>query len=149
VQKVVTLKSPVLTIFSLYINDLNNAVNYQPRLFAVDTSLIDRAPNPLIFQHYIEKELEKLHNWCCANKLTIHPNKSNVLIILPKLKNIDNFQLIINCARTPIHIVENAKYLGVIIDNRLEFQQHIRTIEGKLVHTVGTLYKLKISFHNL
>jgi len=75
----------------------------------------------LILQHYIEKALEKLQNWCCANKLTINPNKSNVLIIPPKLRDIDNVQLIINCAGTPIHIVENARYLGVIIDNRLKF----------------------------
>ena len=70
--------------FVVYINDLNNALNSIPRLFADDTCLIVQSLDPKLLQNEMNTELEKLHLWCCANKPTIYPIKSNILIIPPK-----------------------------------------------------------------
>ena len=45
-----------------------------------------------------------------------------------------------------INIVDSAKYLGVVIDNELNFKQHIKIMEGKVALSVGILFKLKLFF---
>ena len=64
-------------LFLQYINDLHSFTNILPRLFADDTCLIINSCN--------EKLLEtEMNNWCCANKLSLNPKKSNYVIISPK-----------------------------------------------------------------
>ena len=42
-----------------------------------------------------------------------------------------------------IFSVKSAKYLGVIIDNRINFYDHIKVLECKIARSVGILTKLK------
>ena len=44
------------------------------------------------------------------------------------------------------NIVDSAKYLGVVIDNELNFKQHIKILEGKVARSVGILSKLRHFF---
>ena len=87
-------------------------------------------------------ELKKLHNWCNANKLTINPSKSTAILISPKPNTlITNANITIN--NSSITISKTAKYLGVMIDSKLNFQNHIKIIESKLSRGIGILYRLK------
>ena len=72
-------------LFLIYINDLPNAVNCIPRLFADDTCLISRNFNLFKLESDINEDLVKIYKWCLANKVTINPVKSSALIIPPKI----------------------------------------------------------------
>ena len=85
-----------------------------------------------ILQGIINKELKNLNIWCCANKLTVNPSKSNVLVIFPKLIHDFTEQLTVSCDSFQIYSVKSAKYLGVIIDNRINFYEHIKVLNVKL-----------------
>ena len=130
-------------LFLIYVNDLQNAVDCTPRLFADDTCFIFQASNPLILQGIINKELKNLNIWCCANKLTVNPSKSNVLVISPKLIHDFTEQLTVSYDTFQICSVKSVKYLGVIIDNRINFYEHIKVLECKIARSVGILTKLK------
>ena len=132
--------------FLVYINDLNFALKKQPRLFADDTCFIVKGLNPKQLQIKINSELQNLHQWCCVNKLSINPSKTNIIIIPPKQTNttIPHFHLTSN--GSAINIVDRAKYLEVVIDNELNFKQHIKIMEGKVARSVGILSKLKHFF---
>ena len=115
----------------LYINDMPTAIETPPRLFADDTCLIINHENVSTLQDKMNMELKKLHNWCNVNKLTINPSKSTAILISPKLNTqITNVNITID--NSPITISETAKYLGVMIDSKLNFQNHIKIIESKL-----------------
>ena len=45
-------------------------------------------------------------------------------------------------------VVSIAKYLGVIFDNKLEFQERIKILENKEGRAVGILTKLRYIFPN-
>ena len=45
-----------------------------------------------------------------------------------------------------INIVDSAKYLGVVVNNKDNFKQHIEIIEGKVARSVEILSKLKHLF---
>ena len=70
-------------------------------------------------------ELKKLHNWCNANKLTMNPSKSISSKLNTQITNVN-----ITIDNSPITISETAKYLGVMIDSKLNFQNHIKIIES-------------------
>ena len=78
-----TIFGPLL--YLLYVNDMPQAVNCMPILFANNTCLIFIVPNLASLTTITNKELQNLSIWFHSNKLTVNPSKSNFLIILPKL----------------------------------------------------------------
>ena len=88
--------------------------------------------------------MKNLNIWCCANKLTVNLSKSNVLVISPKLIHDFTEQLTVCYNSFQILSVKSAKYLGVIIiDNKINFYEHIKVLECKIARSVGILTKLK------
>ena len=130
-------------LFLICVNDLQNAVECTPRLFADDTCLIFQASNSCILQGVTNKKLKNLNISCCANKLIVNPSKSNVLVISPKLIHDFTEQLIVSYNSSQIYSVKSTKYLRVIIDNRINFYEHIKALECKIARFVGILTKLK------
>ena len=49
----------------------------------------------------------------------------------------------LSCAAGSIKVVSSAKYLNAFIDDKLNFQEHIRHLERKVSRSVGILSKLK------
>ena len=64
------------------------------------------------------------------------------MIIFTKLNSL-TLQLNVNCSAWSIKFTTNVKYLGVIIDNKLNFKDHINLVETKISRSVGILEKLK------
>ena len=86
--------------------------------------------------------------WCVANKLQINPSKP-VLICLPFKIN-DSFPER-EIAYDNVILTRNnsLKYLGIIIDGKLNFQLHLKMIENKLARSVGILSKVCFLFPSL
>ena len=60
--------------------------------------------------------------WTKANKITINPQKSSVLIIPPKITDlIPDIKVFFNNVLVSIH--ESVRYLGITIDARLNFDK--------------------------
>ena len=128
--------------FLLYINNIPNNVNCTPRLFADDTYLLMGAPSINILENQLEDKLNNICNWISANNLTPNFKKSQILNISPSLKSL-NVVLNIQSSAGEIKTVYKARYLGIIFDNRLNFHEHIKTLEAKIARSVGILNKLK------
>ena len=100
-------------LFLLYINDLNNSVNFFPRLFADDTCLLIDSPNLTSLETEMNKDLENIYGWCIANKLSWNPSKSNHLIISSK-QNIRSPHFTLFIHKLSILSYNKAKYSGVL-----------------------------------
>ena len=59
-------------LFLLFINDLPNSCNLNSWLFADDTALGVSSDNFFDLQSYVNREVQKVHKWLLANKLSIH-----------------------------------------------------------------------------
>ena len=77
-----------------------------------------------------------------ANNTTLNTSNSNRLIINPK-RNAPQYELSINSKACTIQSVDQAKYLGVILDCNLYFRHQLKSLETKIARAVGILYKLK------
>ena len=130
------------SLFLIYINDIPNALTSPPRLFADDTCLVIHAANPRTLQEKINIELLNVHKWTKANKITLNPKKSSALIVPPKTTlPVPAIDLIFD--NNVITISDSAKYLGITIDARLNFDEQINSISNKIARSVGVLSKLK------
>ena len=129
----------------MYINDLPNAPSCQPRLFADDTCFIVKnyALNELEIK--CKSELRNLNRWCCANELQTNSEKSEAIIVSPKL-NTPQPEINLLCNTANISLNDSCKYLGVILDNKLNFQLHIFSLEKRVSRSVGSLSKLRFLF---
>ena len=94
-------------------------------------------------ENTLNAELHHLHLRCSVNKLSVNPAKTNIVIIPSKRTKASISLLNLSSNETPVNLVISAKYLGVIIDNELNFHQQIKVMEGKGGRSVGILNKLK------
>jgi hypothetical protein len=84
-------------------------------------------------------DLEEIRNWMSRNKLAVKVRKSNFIAF----GNTESPDLNINFGSQSLNLVSKVKYLGVWIDNRLKFRDHIDFLIKKCSAIVGILYKLK------
>ena len=117
---------------TLYINDLHNSLESKPRLFADDTCLLVKGSNFEQLEINLNAQLHNLHLWCNVNKLFVNPAKTNILIIPPKQIKAPISHLNLSSNGTPVNIVSCAKYVRVIIYNKLNFHEQIKVMEGKV-----------------
>ena len=130
-------------LFIIYINDLHfKLLCSTVQLFADDTCLLLSNICKKTLQDEAKTELENLHLWMDANKLTLNLSKSNVMLINSKLRDKGKFDNI-KTKKSEICITSTVKYLGIYIDEELNFKYHITSIVAKISRGVGILYKIK------
>ena len=84
----------------------------------------------------------RLKDWCNANKIQINSQKSFILPISPKL-NVPSLNLNLPYGNSKINSSQICKYLGVLLDDKLNFKPHILQLEAKLAKAVGIFSKLR------
>ena len=125
-------------LFILYVNDLCNISDRAKCfLFADDTNLL--CSNTNIHQLFatVAPVLDNMCTWFAVNKLSLNVSKTCYMLFRSNVQ-ID-LDLYINGAR--IETVEVVKFLGVIIDEQLNWKAHIASIKCKLSKTTAILYK--------
>lgn len=129
-------------LFLLYINDLGNCLQSSNiRMFADDTLIYIISDNLEIAQKLITDDLNRIYIKLCQNKLKLNTNKSNVLII--SNSKIDKTKVNIDIGGQTLKIVEEVKYLGVIIDEKLKFDKNVNYICRKIGQKVNVLNRLR------
>ena len=126
-------------LFLVYINDLPLYTSLKVRLFADDACLSYENENPQIIEEVVNRELGKVNEWLLDNKLFLNFSKSTYLIFTNKRLQ-HNFSIKLN--HIEIKQSNYTKYLGITIDNKLTWQQHIMNLKSKLARNNYTLYKL-------
>ena len=132
-----TVLGPLL--FLVYINDISDGLSPGTiiRLFA-DDSLIYRIIESIKDAEILQKDLTALETWAKLNKMEFHPGKCQVLRITNKLIEntiLKNYTIY----NVTLAIVESAKYLGVIIDNKLDWSAQISAACRKSSSTLAFL----------
>ena len=145
-------------LFLLYINDLHSSVrDAKTYHFADNTSVILSSTFLEIFSKQINKDLLNLSNWLKANKLSLNVKKTELVIFRSKKLKIDSsFKFKLNGKR--LVPTKSVKYLGVLLDEHLHWNEQISQVKMKLNRAIGILSKLrynanlsvlKIIYHSL
>ena len=98
-------------LFLLYINDLPNATDSLPRLFANDTCLILSHPSfAQLEKKNINQDLANVSTRAKTNKLTTNPTKSHLLVVSPYL-NKPSPDALITLDSSFLKVEKSIKYL--------------------------------------
>ena len=133
-------------LFILYINDLKNVSKLiDPIMFADDTNLFTSHKDVRTLINITNNELKKLNDWFTANKLSLNTKKTqfslfhkstmkdSIPLKIPKLTI--NDKEITRC--------QSVKFLGVLLDENINWKDHISTVENKISKNIGLLYRAR------
>ena len=129
-------------LFLIYINDLPNAA---PSLFSIlyadDTDMFMSSKDFSELQNVVNENLASISDWLQANRLSINVKKTNIMIWTPKSKSLPNID--IKMDGQSIDVVNEIKFLGVILDDKLSWSKHIQYISNKVSKGIGIIKKLR------
>ena len=134
-------------LFLIYVNDIQHAFTHaSPKLFADDINLFIFHKDLKTLYSLANTELESLNTWLLANKLSlsIGENKdTKYTLFSPKsYPDIDKLPfLYISGQLVPYTTV--IKYLGVHLDHKLTFKDHIDKLKEKINKYVGIFYHIR------
>ena len=129
-------------LFLIYINDLPMVCKHaRAIMFADDTNIFLSNSNIDDLQDLVNEELSHLAAWLKINKLSLNLKKTHYMVFTNKRSPASTIKLEINNER----IVETCKtkFLGVIIDNKLTWKEHINYISGKIARGIGIITKAR------
>ena len=116
-------------LFLIYINDLPEGLSSNTKIFADDTSIFSNSSDPEISYRELTDDLMKIKNWAYQWKMSFNPEPSkqaqevifsHKLIQLPhQLLNFNDYQ---------VNQVTNQKHLGLILDCKLNFDNHFQAL---------------------
>ena len=104
---------------------------FEYTLFADDTSLFSQEKNLLDLNTKINSGLIDVSDWLIANKLTLNVDKSNLLLFKPNRSD-DCADFSISLDGKELRRKTFVKYLGVRIDDHLQWNEQIAYVNLKL-----------------
>ena len=133
-------------------NDIKEACKtFIPILYADDTGLVsllcsfyeDDKLNICEISRNINDELSCVQEWLNVNKLSLNVSKTKYMIFHHRQRKIDEFIPDIRINDSPIERVTDFNFLGLQIDQHLNWNAHIQKCSNKISRTLGVMNRLK------
>ena len=129
-------------LFIMYINDLPLCSEFKTILYADDTYL-SLSHSSLSLQSMLNNELLKVRDWMSLNKLSINYAKSIYLLTGKKIQSNLAEDFLVRLGNHQIKREQSVKYLGVIVDEKLNWSSHLKQTETKLAFASSVIYKTR------
>ena len=130
--------------FLIYINDISIDLESDVKLFADDTSLFSVVFDPISSANILNRDLAKISNWAHQWKMSFNPDltKQAKEVIFSRKHNIVNHpDLEFNNMKVERSAVQ--KHLGLLLDEKLTFKDHIKLVIEKATKGIHVLRKLR------
>ena len=131
-------------MFLIYINDLSDGLQCNPKLFADDTSLFATVHNIKKATNDLNNDLTKITKWAFQWKMSFNPDISK-----------QAHEVIFSCKRSvpshppltfnniPVARTNSQKHLGMQLDKKLNFEEQLKKVESNVNKTIGIIRKLQ------
>lgn len=131
-------------LFSAYINDVTSVLKFcTPHLYADDLQIYLSGPLDQLTRRTAEinSDLSSISGWAIENKLKLNPCKSQALTISSEAIDIVKPHIELNGEVVPFF--RKVRNLGIIMNERLDWDSHIESICGKVYGALRTLRTAK------
>ena len=133
-------------LFNVYMNDITNACNeVKIVMYADDTNVFCMSKSLNSLYSIMNKELNNLQKWFSANKLTLNISKTKYILFHRRQKVIDQPLPNLKIYGMIIEKVPVIKFLGIFIDEHLEWKQHLQYVTDKISKYVPLFYRIRKS----
>ena len=137
-------------LFIMYTSDMTDITKHNKVIvYADDTTVLVSGKNLIETKQHSNDILDRFYKYFTSNKLSINPSKTKFMIHKPttrqKMQNNmhDTKNIKLTMDDTPLKQVNSIKFLGVMINERLNWECHKQLIYSKVSKTIGLLYKCK------
>ena len=131
-------------LFLIYINDLSEGLTTNAKLFADDVSLFSVVDNINLSATNLNSDLSKINAWANQWKMTFNPDPNKQVqevIFSREIRKTSHPPLTFN--NNSVKQVQFQKHLGVYLDSRLDFREHLENMFNKINKTISLLRKLQ------
>lgn len=109
--------------------------------FADDTVLVYSGTNELILNEEINIDLKKYNQWLYFNKLKINIDKTKFLLFKQKNKIVREMAIKMN--DLVLERVASVRYLGLMVDDRLNWREHVTKLTEKILSMIPYIFKIR------
>ena len=131
-------------LFLIYINDLSDGLQCNPKLFADDTSLFSTVYNINEVTDNLNNDIVKITQWAYQWKMSFNPDiskQAHEVLFSRKRSIVSHPPLTFN--NIPVALTNSQKHLGMQLDSKLNFEEHLSKVESKVNKTIGIIRKLQ------
>lgn len=130
-------------LFLIYINDITNASSIPNLiLFADDTNLIFENKDLSLLVKNVNDEINLIAEWFKSNMLSLNIEKTKWIHFLKKTQT-NNVPISVKIDGIEISQVKSINFLGITIQNNLQWEEHIAIKANKIAKVNSILYRLK------
>ena len=131
-------------LFLIYINDIANCSKIgKIRIFADDTSAFVEGTKVNEVISNSEILMNDLNNWFKSNKLTLSTNKSCFILFRSAHTRLNEIPSVLNFGDSHINRENSVKYLGITLDENLNWNEHVQQVCKSLKSCFGTFYNVR------
>ena len=129
-------------MFLLYINDIVNVSdNCKYVIFADDTTLIFIDKSIQSLQNKLHQGIKLIKQWITYNKLLLNISKTNLVYFKSRSDSSELPPVVVD--NENIEQVKHTKFLGVMVDEHLNWKQQINSVTLKLSKASGILHRIR------
>ena len=128
------------TLFLCYINDMSVALRCRLALYADDSALMASGPDSKAVADFLSEQLSQCSAWLIDNRLSLHVGKTECILFGTHQK-LKGREFLVTCGGALVKRVFSVKYLGVYLDQNLNFREHAVTILKKATGKLYFLYR--------
>ena len=133
-------------LFLIYINDLPDNIQSTCKIFADDTSLFSHVFDKYKSQSELNNDLQSLNNWAFQWKMQFNPDpkkQAQEVYFSKKSNNKSSLPVTFNNAKVVTYCTH--KHLGLLLDKRLSFNDHIQSKMNKCYKMIGVIKSLSVN----
>lgn len=125
-------------LFIIYINDMPKVTSHPMSLFADDSTVTINSTNAQTYNDEITKTITSIAQWLDNNNLKINIEKTKLMMFSQR----SNTNMSIHYDSQRIAQVKTSKFLGLIIDDKLDWKTHMEELTKRISKSAFALYKL-------
>ena len=135
-----------LLLFLVYVNDIPSFSKIlKPIMFAYDKNLFYEHKNIIKLFATVNEELMNINDWFMANKLSLNVGKTKYSLF-HKPSRVDDLLLQqpkLSINNQEIKRISYTKFLGVLLDENISCNKHLKYTENKIAKSIALMYKAK------
>ena len=130
-------------LFIIYINDLPNISKLAKFvLYADDANIIITGDSVEEVTEVYNSVSKILLEWVQNNGLLLNVKKTNYMIFTRK-RNSGTNSMSLKLGNNEIERTKVARFLGVLVDDKLSWEHHIKAVRNKMARYIGTIFRIK------
>ena len=132
-------------LFIIYFNNFEHCLEHpRANMYADDTEITISSNSQAELIETAQAELLNIAEWMRSNKLSLNPTKAEYMIIdHPRRRKNRKLLLQVFINREKIKQVDKTKYLGIIVDDTLGWEEQYESVKKKVAGGLAAMKKLK------